>query len=583
MTGTRYPRSDCIILQNDLLGKDNGNDMKRIFGLTVLTILLTVINASAESEIFISATHTADTDGKLSHSISVRAGLDIPNANTMLVIRDSQNNTVEINQAYADEKGDVSYSFRVDAAGSYIGFINTEEERVKNDFAFEILADYGEVADAFNGAGEESIEAVIDQNADKLLFDTKYYTEEVKPLIAQRMLKECGGMEITDINEAFDKSVIETYLYGEFEMQKKAEVIEYYDSAYLGVIKNDEAENLYSSFCGFKEEVKEKVLELTEAEKPGLEGFSKAFNKSVLRTAFLMLDAEELDGFILNNLDYMELDGYRDLTPSKRKDIILLMKKSDAETAEEFADSYDEALEELDEENKGSSKPSGGGSSGGSGGGSGSGGTVWVAPKVEEVKKSEETSEEKTEAEAEGFSDMESAVWAEEAVNALYKKGILKGKGEGLFAPKDNVTRAEFAVMIVNAFIGVDENAKCSFSDIADDDWCRKYVATAYSKGIIYGLDDGSFGKNTNITREDMAAILHRVLSFTKALPVVENINNTISDFDTISEYAKNSVLMLSELKIVSGVGNGEFLPKKNATRAEAAVMINNAMGVSVK
>ena len=562
--------------------------MKKIFGLTALIFLLSLMNVSAESEIFISAAHTEDEEGKLTHSFLIRAELDIPDANTMLIVKNAENETVEINQAYADKNGNVTYSFPLYEEGIYSGFINTEEERIKAPFEFEVLGDYSNIADEFNGADEDNIIDIIDTNAKKLLFDTKFYTEEAREAVSLKMLDWCGELGVSDINEAFDKSIIETYLYGDFETEKKLEIINYYDSAYLGITNQEEPQSIYSSFLGFADDEKEMVFDIMEEETPGLLRFRDTFNETVVKVAFSYLAAEELDGFILSNLDYVEFDGYDDYTQAKRKEIILKVKKSGAGDIEGLIKAYKDAIKKPSNNTGGGSSGSSGSSSGSSGGfggssgGSGSvssGGTVWVAPVVEEKKEDEQkTVEVKKE-----FTDMESAVWAVESVNSLYNKGILKGRSDGIFAPAENVTRAEFAVMIVNAFIGVDEKAECDFSDIESDDWCRKYVATAYSEGIIYGLGDGSFGKNTNITREDMATILHRVLSFKKALPNVEALNNTISDFDTVAEYAKNSVLMLSELKIISGTGNGEFKPKKSATRAEAAVMLDKAMEVAAK
>ena len=67
-------------------------------------------------------------------------------------------------------------------------------------------------------------------------------------------------------------------------------------------------------------------------------------------------------------------------------------------------------------------------------------------------------------------------------------------------------------------------------------------------------------------------------VSRTLVAVVPTEITNNIADFDDVSDYAKNSVLMLSNLGIVSGKGNNRFAPKAFATRAEASVMIYNLL-----
>ena len=44
----------------------------------------------------------------------------------------------------------------------------------------------------------------------------------------------------------------------------------------------------------------------------------------------------------------------------------------------------------------------------------------------------------------------EIAEYAKDAVETLYASGLLNGVGDGRFAPRDNMTRAQAAVIIAN-------------------------------------------------------------------------------------------------------------------------------------
>ena len=56
------------------------------------------------------------------------------------------------------------------------------------------------------------------------------------------------------------------------------------------------------------------------------------------------------------------------------------------------------------------------------------------------------------------------------------------------------------------------------------------------------------------------------------------NSNNVLhtqfNDDEEISDYAKSAISFLSAMGIINGVGDNNFAPKDNATRAQAAVII---------
>ena len=551
-------------------------------------LAVAVIPAQASAEIFLSAIHTDNGDGTLSHKIQIRADVNSPDANAMLVVKKGSE-YVAIDQGFADKDGKLEFTFDSDIPGTYTGSINTEKQGIREAFSYEILDSNGYIAveQAFNGADDTNILQTIEDNKSKLLFDTKYYTNENKQTVADSLLAECGSLKGTEISEKFDKSVISSYVFGECSNDKKFEVIEYYDSTYFNLANQKTPKNLYSDFSNFKDSDIDYAFDLVEAKKPELNQFRGCVNEAAALTALARFSTEELDQFLLSNNDYVAFDGYSSYTPTKRKNIILELTTAPKASVSDYRVAYNGIIEKMNN----TQKPQGGGSGGGGGGGGGGAAkpnkNVIEIPKVNQTQQTEKPEENKDENKEEkpattvtSFNDLGSVEWARDAITSLASKGIVSGREGGSFVPNDSITRAELTAMVVNAFMRVDADASCEFTDIPQDDWSYRYIATALSKGIIFGLGDGSFGKNTKTTRQDIATIIYRVLSFTKAMPKVETVSNTITDFDEISDYAQNSVLMLSQVGIVSGFEDGSFLPAKSATRAEAAVMINRAMGV---
>ncbi|MEK4361132.1 immunoglobulin-like domain-containing protein [Paenibacillus sp. FSL M8-0212] len=169
--------------------------------------------------------------------------------------------------------------------------------------------------------------------------------------------------------------------------------------------------------------------------------------------------------------------------------------------------------------------------------------------------------------------------WAKDAISALGARGIVKGVGDGEFNPNGQVTRAEFITMLMNMFELSDESATTSFNDVKQGEWYHGHIATAQKLGIVNGKADGRFGVHENITREDMAVMVYKAIQM-KQLALASVEATAFKDEAHIASYAKQAVEAIQRAGIINGVGNDEFAPKKNASRAEAAVMIFNLLGL---
>ena len=82
------------------------------------------------------------------------------------------------------------------------------------------------------------------------------------------------------------------------------------------------------------------------------------------------------------------------------------------------------------------------------------------------------------------------------------------------------------------------------------------------------------------VTRQDMAVMVYRAL----CKKGYENKNSklTFYDADQISDYAKEAVSYLAGKGVISGMGDGRFSPKGNATRAQTAKIIYAVLGGNV-
>ncbi|MEK5398949.1 S-layer homology domain-containing protein [Paenibacillus sp. FSL K6-2859] len=173
------------------------------------------------------------------------------------------------------------------------------------------------------------------------------------------------------------------------------------------------------------------------------------------------------------------------------------------------------------------------------------------------------------------FTDIASVqAWAGKQIQVVAAKGAIEGVGEGKFAPKSNVTRAEFAKMLIRALNLENNSAVQSFSDVSSTAWYAPYVAVAAEKGIITGRSAAKFDPNATITRAEMATMISRaVKSINPAATTNVTAISQFSDAAKISASLRDGVAFAADHNLV--IGNaGKFNPNDTATRAEAAVII---------
>lgn len=167
--------------------------------------------------------------------------------------------------------------------------------------------------------------------------------------------------------------------------------------------------------------------------------------------------------------------------------------------------------------------------------------------------------------------------WAGRQIAVAAAKGIIDGREAGAFVPAGNVTRAEFAKLIVKTFGLESTTAKEAFTDVNTGDWYLPYVAAASEAGLIDGRAEGIFAPNETITRAELATIASRALTKVKSYKAVETADVALADFTDAADVntsLKTGVAFAAEQGLVVGQDAGKFNPNAATTRAEAAVVI---------
>ncbi len=105
------------------------------------------------------------------------------------------------------------------------------------------------------------------------------------------------------------------------------------------------------------------------------------------------------------------------------------------------------------------------------------------------------------------FSDTK-GLSSEAAIEELAQKNIVSGRGDGIYAPNEALTRAEMVTIILRAYGAEEVEGIEKFQDVPPTHWAYKYVETAYQMGIVSGMSETIFSPDTKVTFEQAVRML---------------------------------------------------------------------------
>lgn len=180
------------------------------------------------------------------------------------------------------------------------------------------------------------------------------------------------------------------------------------------------------------------------------------------------------------------------------------------------------------------------------------------------------------------FTDVNNgASWAEEYIESLASKYIVKGVGNDQYAPGQEMTRAQFTVMLVRALGLPAEVYNGAFKDVKGTEWFNQSgeLMAAVKYGIIKGKGEGTFAPNDTITRAEAAVMIARVLemNLTKVDHDVYDPSKKVSDLKDhkqMNEWSKASIEKIYQSGIMSGHPDGTFDPNGKTKRDQMAKIL---------
>ncbi len=174
------------------------------------------------------------------------------------------------------------------------------------------------------------------------------------------------------------------------------------------------------------------------------------------------------------------------------------------------------------------------------------------------------------------FNDISATAWYYGAIEYCYKSNIMTGVDAIRFAPNATLTRGQF-VTLLGRLHGVESaEGRLPFTDTAPSHYYYKYLVWAYNNKIVTGTSADKFSPNAHITREQLCVMLYNYEKFKGNVGSFGDILLLdYTDNESISSWARESMAWAVYNKVITG-SDSKLLPRNNATRAQAAVIIKN-------
>lgn len=173
------------------------------------------------------------------------------------------------------------------------------------------------------------------------------------------------------------------------------------------------------------------------------------------------------------------------------------------------------------------------------------------------------------------FDDVSQTDWFRDDVDWAVRNGVFKGVSEKSFEPYGRMTRAMLATVVWRMEGSPSVSVSGRFSDVTSGKWYSEAVEWAAEKGIVKGYGDGIFAPDDLLTREQFTAILYRYAEQKGVKGGSSADLSGFADSGRISSWASDAVQWAVSSRIMNGNEKKELVPQGNSTRAEAAAMLH--------
>lgn len=172
------------------------------------------------------------------------------------------------------------------------------------------------------------------------------------------------------------------------------------------------------------------------------------------------------------------------------------------------------------------------------------------------------------------FTDVAEGAWYRGDVAFVYQKKLFNGDSPTSFAPENRMERCMMTTVLHRLAGEPAVSYSALFRDIPDGEWYTAGTIWAGSLGVVSGVEPGRFDPASNVTRQEIAVILHR---YAEKMGYDVSASAGLSGFrdaGAVASWGTKAMSWAVGAGILNG-SDGALLPEGDATRAEVAAMLH--------
>lgn len=164
--------------------------------------------------------------------------------------------------------------------------------------------------------------------------------------------------------------------------------------------------------------------------------------------------------------------------------------------------------------------------------------------------------------------------WAVDEIREAHRNNLTTEKVLGNFSKA--ITREEFCELAVKLYEALSGESADIPSLNPFNDTNNPYILKANALGIVNGVSETRFAPNDNVTREQIAVMFYRSFKAVGLDPDIfdEYYPVYFRDRDNISYWAIREVAFINHFEIMRGIGDNTLNPKGQATREQAIALV---------
>lgn len=172
------------------------------------------------------------------------------------------------------------------------------------------------------------------------------------------------------------------------------------------------------------------------------------------------------------------------------------------------------------------------------------------------------------------FTDVAQEAWYFDDVAYVYRNGLFNGESPVSFAPENRMERCMMTTVLHRLAGKPEVSYSALFQDIPEGEWYTAGTVWAGSLGVVSGVAPGRFDPFANVTRQEIAVILHR---YAERMGCDTSASASLSGFrdaEAVDSWGIQAMSWAVGMGILNG-SDGALLPNGDATRAEVAAMLH--------